>query len=151
MKIHDVMTPDVEIANPDNSVREVALSMAQIDIGVLPVGENDRLVGMITDRDIAIRVVAAGLDPESTTIREVMTPEIEYCFDDDDTKAVAEKMAHLKVRRLPVLNRKKRLVGIISVGDLATADSAAVSGRAMRGAAQPGGPHAQASHLGHKH
>jgi CBS domain-containing protein len=141
VKISDAMVPEVKIADPEKSVSDAGLLMAKSDTGLLPVGENDRLIGMITDRDIVVRVIAADRNPSEMTIREAMTPEVEYCFDDEETKAVAEKMAHLKVRRLPVLDRRRRLVGIVSVGDLATHAPPAVSGRAMRGVAQPGGPH----------
>jgi CBS domain-containing protein len=106
------------------------------------VREGDRLVGMITDRDIAIRAVAQGRGPD-TSIREAMTDEVLYCFEDDDTAKVERNMANIKVRRLPVLNRDKRLVGIVSLGDLAMADKAAKVGAAMAGISQPGGQHSQ--------
>lgn len=96
--------------------------MAEIDAGVLPVGENDRLVGMITDRDIAVRAVAAGKPPD-TPIRDVMSSDVCYCFDDQEISDVAANMADIKVRRLPVVNRDKRLVGILSLGDIAQADN----------------------------
>src|SRR5438045_5501419 len=110
MRVSEAMTREVRVANPDQSIREVARIMAEIDAGALPVGDNDRLVGMITDRDIAIRAVAAG-KPPTTPIREVMSSEVKYCFEDEDLSHVAENMGDIKVRRLPVLNREKRLVG----------------------------------------
>jgi len=117
MKIQEAMTPNVRIANPNPSICEAARMMAECDAGALPVGENDQLVGVITDRDIAIRAVAEGKSPE-TRVREVMSKEVLYCFEDEDTEEVARNMGDNKVRRLPVLNRSKRLVGIVSIGDL---------------------------------
>jgi CBS domain-containing protein len=132
MKIADAMTRDVRVANPDQSIREAAQMMAELDAGALPVGEQDRLVGMITDRDIAIRAVAWGKAPTSL-IREIMTKDVKYCFEDEEVDEVARNMANIQVRRLPVVTRDKRLVGIIAVGDIAAAGdrdavSAAVSG-----------------------
>ena len=118
MKVSEVMTRDVKVADPDQTLAAAARLMAELDAGVLPVGEADQLVGMITDRDIAIRGVARGLGPDAT-IREVMTEDVKYCFDDDEIEDVALNMGEIQVRRLPVVNREKRLVGIISLGDLA--------------------------------
>jgi CBS domain-containing protein len=135
------MTTDVKIANPNQSIAEAARIMAQIDSGVLPVGENDRLVGMITDRDITVRAVAKGLDP-GTKVRNVMSKEVKYCFEDEDIDDVAHNMGDIKVRRLPVLNRDKRLVGIVSLGDIATADQS-TAGEAISEISEPGGLHSQ--------
>ena len=143
MEIRDVMSTDVRIASPDHTIQQAAQMMAEIDAGALPVGENDRLIGMITDRDIAIRAVAKGRGPD-TPVREAMTPEIEYCFEDEDIEEVAEKMSALQVRRLPVLNREKRLVGIISLGDIARYEEDA-AGEAINEISQPGGQHSQSS------
>ncbi|MBV9017896.1 MAG: CBS domain-containing protein [Alphaproteobacteria bacterium] len=118
MKIAELMTPDVEVIGPDDTLHTAAKMMADLDAGILPVGENDRLVGMITDRDITVRAVAEGRDPEKTTVRDAMSDQVRYCFDDEDPQQVAQKMGALQVRRLPVLNRDKRLVGIVSLGDL---------------------------------
>ena len=118
MKIGELMTPEVEVIKPGDTLHTAAKMMDDLNAGVLPVGENDRLVGMITDRDITIRAVAKGRDPDKTAVREAMSAEVRYCFDDDDAEAVAQKMGSWQVRRLPVLNRDKRLVGIVSLGDL---------------------------------
>lgn len=118
MKIAELMTPDVEVIRPDDTLHTAARMMADLDAGILPVGENDRLVGMITDRDITVRAVAEGRDPEKTTVRETMSDQVRYCFDDENPQEVAQKMGAWQVRRLPVLNRDKRLVGIVSLGDL---------------------------------
>ncbi|MGE0258172.1 MAG: CBS domain-containing protein [Alphaproteobacteria bacterium] len=120
MKVSELMTPDVEIVQPNDTLQTAAKMMADLDTGALPVGENDRLVGMITDRDIAVRAVAAGRDPDKTPVREAMSEHIRFCFEDEETHEVSRKMSHWAVRRLPVLNRDKRLVGIVSLGDLAT-------------------------------
>ena len=145
MKIKDVMTTDVSIARPDQSICEAAQMMAECDSGVLPVGEDDRLVGMITDRDIAIRAVAKDLPPD-TPVREVMSKEVLYCFEDEALEHVADNMGEQQVRRLPVLNREKRLVGILSLGDLATVAKPKTSGQAIAAISRPGGAHDQTLH-----
>ena len=143
MKVREAMTGNVRLTNPDRSIREAAQMMADQDIGALPVGEDDRLVGMITDRDIAVRAVAQGLGPE-TKIRQVMSPNVLYCFDDEDLDDATQNMGDIKVRRLPVLNRDKRLVGIISISDLSRREDAAQIGRAITDISAPGGAHSQA-------
>src|ERR671932_1895099 len=142
MRVSEAMTRDVRVASPEQSIREAARTMAEIDTGVLPVGESDRLVGMITDRDIAIRAVAEGKGPD-TPVREVMTQDVKYCFEDEDTDHVARNMADQQVRRLPVVNRDKRLVGILSLGDLAVMQGAGPAGKAPTGVLPPGGRHLQ--------
>jgi CBS domain-containing protein len=144
MQVRDAMSGDVRIANPNQTIRDAALLMAEIDAGILPVGENDRLVGMITDRDIAVRAIALGKGPD-TPVREVMSEDVKYCFEDDDVDEVAQNMADIKVRRLPVLNESKRLVGIVSLGDLALVDGPANAGEALCGISEPGGAHSQSS------
>lgn len=119
MQIDKIMHRNVKSIGPDETLRDAATAMKKLDVGVLPVGEHDKLVGMITDRDIAIRGIAEGKGPD-TKAREVMSQEMKYCFEDEAVEHVAENMAELQVRRLPVLNRYKRLVGIVSLGDLAT-------------------------------
>jgi CBS domain-containing protein len=93
--------------------------MQRLDVGPLPVCDGDRLVGMLTDRDIVMRAVAEGCDPSTTTVREAMTPDIAYCFEDQDVHEAARLMAQYQIRRLPILNHDKRLVGMIALGDLA--------------------------------
>jgi CBS domain-containing protein len=146
MKVRECMTSDVEIADPEQTIQDAARVMARLDAGVLPVGENDRLVGIITDRDIAIRGVAEGMGPD-TKIREVMSGEVKYCFEHEDVDDVLRNMGDLQVRRLPVLNQDKRLVGIIALGDLATKDGeTAQAGEALSGISQRGGEHSQTAH-----
>ncbi|RRI02324.1 CBS domain-containing protein [Mesorhizobium tamadayense] len=145
MKVGNCMTEAVRVASPDQTLQEAAATMASLDAGVLPVGENDRLVGMITDRDIAIRGVAEGRGPEAT-IREVMSAEVRYCFDDEEVEDVLRKMGDLKIRRMPVISRDKQLVGIVSLGDLTMNGEAAQAGEALGGISQPGGMHSQMTH-----
>jgi CBS domain-containing protein len=142
MKISEVMTPNVRIANPDQTVEQAACLMLELDAGVLPVGDNDRLIGMITDRDIAVRCVAKGKGPD-TKVREIMSEEVKYCFADQDIEEVAANMADIQVRRLPVVDRDKRLVGIISLGDIATTEGELEAGEALAGISMPGGKHSQ--------
>lgn len=145
MKVRDAMSPDVRVISPDQSVCDAAKLMAEIDAGALPVGENDRLVGMITDRDIAIRAVAEHKSPDAK-VREIMSQEVLYCYDDQDLEDVAENMSEEKVRRMPVVNRDKRLVGIISVGDVALMEEAETAGRTVAEISEPGGLHSQTTH-----
>jgi CBS domain-containing protein len=142
MRVSEAMTRDVRVANPGQTIRDVAKIMAEIDAGSMPVGENDRLVGMITDRDIAIRAVAAGKGPD-TPVRDVMSKDVMYCYEDEDLEHVAENMGDIQVRRLPVVNRDKRLVGIVSLGDIAPKEDPETAGEAVQGVSQPGGKHRQ--------
>jgi CBS domain-containing protein len=119
MKVKDVMTPSVEVIHPDSSLQEAAERMKTLDVGPLPVCENDRLVGMITDRDITVRAVAQGFGGALGKVRDVMTPDIVYCFEDQDVQEAARLMQEHQIRRLVVLARDQRLVGIVSLGDLA--------------------------------
>jgi CBS domain-containing protein len=119
MQLKDVMTPGVEVINPEASIYEAAEKMSHLDIGPLPVCEGDRLIGMLTDREITVRAVAAGRDPRTTQVRDVMTPDVVYGFDDEEVHTAARLMAQYQIRRLPVLNRSKQLVGMVALGDLA--------------------------------
>jgi len=139
------MTQSVQIAGPEQTLKDAAKAMASLDAGILPVAENDQLIGMITDRDIAIRGIAEGMGPDAK-IRDVMSMEVKYCFDDEEAEDVLRNMSDLKVRRLPVINRNKRLVGIVSLGDLATNGETARAGEALSGISQPGGEHSQTAH-----
>jgi CBS domain-containing protein len=144
MLVREAMSDDVRIANPNQTIRDAATLMAKIDAGILPVGDNDRLVGMISDRDIAVRAIALGKGPD-TLVRDVMSQDVKYCFEEDDINDVAQNMADIKVRRLPVLNESKRLVGIVSLGDLALTDGPANAGEALCGISEPGGAHSQSA------
>ena len=142
MKVSKIMSRDVTLLNPDQTICVAASLMAEIDAGALPVGENDRLVGMITDRDIAIRAVAQGRSAD-TKVADVMSKEVLYCFDTDEIDDVARNMGKARVRRLPVVNRDKRLVGIVSLGDLARSDDATNIGQTVTRVSTPGGKHDQ--------
>jgi CBS domain-containing protein len=142
MRVSEAMTREVRVATPGQSIRDVAKIMADIDAGSMPVGENDKLIGMITDRDIAIRGVAQGKGPD-TPVSEVMSSEqVLYCFEDEDLDKVAKNMADEQVRRLPVVNREKRLVGIVSLGNIAQRETKSAS-KAVKGVTKPGGAHQQ--------
>ncbi len=119
MKIREVMSTMVDVARPDSTAQQAAQMMRDLNVGSLPVCDGTHLLGMITDRDIAVRMVANGRDPNNTLAEEIMTPGVVYCFDDDDVKEVAKQMASNQIRRIPVLDHEKQMVGIVSIGDLA--------------------------------
>ena len=141
MQIKECMTRDVRVVSPDDTIERAAQIMGQVDAGVLPVGEGDRLIGMITDRDIAIRGVAEGCGPDAR-VRDIMSQEVRYCFDDEEAERVLDNMTEIQVRRMPVVDHDKRLVGIVSIGDLAK-DEARRSGKALGEIAQPSDLHSQ--------
>lgn len=142
MKVSDCMTRDVEITNPDMTLCEAAKLMADCDAGVLPVGDNDRLVGMLTDRDIAIRGIAQGKGPDAK-VRDVMSRDVCWCFEDEDVDDALERLAEEQIRRMPVLSREKRLVGIISIGDLTDSAQPQQTGRTLSAISRHGGQHSQ--------
>jgi CBS domain-containing protein len=142
MKVSEVMTRDVIVVSPDQGIADAARMMAECDAGALPVGENDRLIGVITDRDIAIRAVAEHKSPD-TKVREIMSEEVLYCYDDEEVEKVAKNMAENQVRRLPVVNRDKRLVGIVAIADVARGAKADTAGKTVAGISKPGGAHSQ--------
>jgi len=144
MKVSKFMTRDVQLVTPTQTIRDAAKMMAELDAGSLPVQQDDLLVGMITDRDIAVRAVAHGKSPD-TPVRDVMSREVLYCFDDQEVKEIARNMGEVKVRRLPVVNRDKRLVGIISLGDLALNEEAELTASAVTNISKHGGRHSQAT------
>lgn len=143
MKVNEIMSRDVRVASPEDRICDVARTMGEIDAGALPVGENDRLIGMITDRDIAVRAVAQEKGPQ-TPVREVMSAEVKYCFEDQELDEVCRNMASEQVRRMPVVDRNKRLVGILSLGDISLEGSDRKAGEALEGISRPGGEHSQA-------
>jgi len=147
-RVADVMRREVKLVSPDDNVRQVAQIMREADTGILPVAEDDRLIGMLTDRDVTVRLVAEGRDPGQTKVREVMTADVRYVFEDEDLEHVAENMAEQQVRRLPVMNRQKRLVGVVSLGDMAKRRQSPLAGRALSGIARQGGQHTGASSSG---
>lgn len=131
MKISEVMSNTVEVVGTDASMYDIAKKMQRSDCGCVVVVKDDRLVGMVTDRDIALRCIAENHHPEEMVAEKVMTRDILYCRDTDDTDDVVRNMALNKVRRLPVLNAEKRLVGIVSLGDLASHSNHELCGQAL--------------------
>jgi CBS domain-containing protein len=139
MKVNEIITHNPQVIRPGTALIEAAQKMKSLNIGLLPVCDGDRLVGVITDRDITVRGVAQGYDPKTARVSEVMTPGVIYCFDDEDVKDVAKKMEEKQVRRLPVLNREKRLVGIVSLGDLAVrTGKEKLAGEVLERVSEPG-------------
>jgi CBS domain-containing protein len=142
MKVSDAMTPEVQLCTPDDTIRDAAQAMAALGVGLLPVTDNDRLVGMISDRDIAVRGIGMGRGPEAR-VGDVMTAEVKYCYEDQDLDEVCANMGDIQVRRLPVLNRSKRLVGIIALGDIALMQGGNGTGATLSRISRPGGQHVQ--------
>ncbi|MGX1354480.1 CBS domain-containing protein [Bradyrhizobium elkanii] len=142
MKVCDAMTPDVQLCTPDDTLRDAAEAMAALGVGLLPVADGERLVGMITDRDIALRGIGMGRGPDSR-VGDVMTAEVKYCFEDQELEDIAQNMGAIQVRRLPVLSRDKRLVGIIALGDIALIQASDGTGMALSQISRPTAQHAQ--------
>ena len=141
MKIAEVMTREVEVIHPNATIAEAAEKMKQLDVGPLPVCDGTTVQGMVTDRDITIRATAAGHDPSSTKVREVMSPDVQYVFEDQDVQDAAKLMAEKQIRRLIVLNRDKRLVGIVAMADLAVdAHKDKMTGQTLESISEPGHP-----------
>lgn len=136
MKIKEIMTKEVKYIDPNTTLKEAAHIMRDKDIGSLPVGENDHLIGVITDRDITIRAIANGSDPKTETVKKIMTPKCLYCFEEDSVEETAKNMAENQIRRLPVMNKDKRLVGIISLADISIKASKQTAGEALQGISQ---------------
>lgn len=136
MQVHEIMTRDVTFVDPNSTVRDAAKRMRADNIGAIPVGENDRLIGIVTDRDITMRAVAEDRAPGNTSVREVMSEHVFYCFEDDDVDRAAQVMAEHQVRRLPVLNRDKRLVGVLALADLGR-DEPSAAQTALEGISEP--------------
>ena len=136
-KIKELMSQNVQVISPDETIREAAQQMLKGNFGMMPVGENDRMIGTISDRDITIRAVADGKDSD-TKVREVMTQGIYWAYEDDSVAKVAKLMSEHQIRRLPIVNADKRLVGIVALGDFAV-DSAdiGVAGEALADISQP--------------
>jgi len=142
MKITEVMTRDVETIRPDQTAQDAARFMLKADAGSIPVTEGDRLIGMITDRDIAVRGIAKGYGPD-TPIRELMSDDIICAQVSDNIEDVATKMSEAQVRRLPVIDENERLCGIVSLGDLSRQTDTETAAQALEGVSQPGGQHQQ--------
>lgn len=141
MLVQDVMTRHAEATRPNATLQEVAARMQELDVGSLPVCDDGRLVGMVTDRDITVRSVSQGHDPQSDLVADVMTPGITWCFEDQSVQEAAQLMSEHQIRRLPVLSRDKKLVGIVSLGDLAVqAGDDELVGDTVEGVSEPSLP-----------
>ena len=140
MQVREAMTTDVRTLDPDQTLQEAARMMAECDVGSLPIGEGGRLVGMVTDRDITIRAVAQGKSAD-THVRDIMTKDVKYCFEDEDIEHVARNMGDIQVHRLVVLDRTKQLVGIVALADIANTEGADPAGEAVCGISEPAGSH----------
>ena len=132
MKVKKAMHEGVQWVEPMTSVKEIARLMRKHDIGAIPIGENDRLIGMVTDRDIVCRCVAEGSDPTKATARQVMSKGIVFCRDEEELDDAARIMEHKKIRRLPVINKDKRMIGMLSLGDVSQAGSRELTGEVMK-------------------
>ena len=139
MRIADVMTRDVAVVSPRHSLREAAGRMDELNVGALPVCDGKRLVGIVTDRDITVRCTAAGASPVFTQVHEAMTDEVRYCFEDAPVEEAEQEMVRLQIRRLPVVDDRKRLVGMVTLGDLAT-DRAPGTEQTLRAISEPSEP-----------
>jgi CBS domain-containing protein len=136
MRVQDVMSRDVMVVSPWESLKTAARRMADLDVGALPVGDEGRLIGMVTDRDMVIRGLAIGKGP-TAKVGDVMTPDVKYCFADQLVDEIAANMADVQVRRLMVVDRDKQLVGILALGDIATSDEVGRAGYALSGISRP--------------
>lgn len=123
-QISDIMTRDIRCVAPNDSLQRAAIAMEELDVGALPVWDGQNLIGMVTDRDITIRGVAEGKLVDSTPVSEVMSADVQFCFEDDQIDQVMEKMQNSQIRRIPVMDRQNRLIGMVSLGDLATKSTA---------------------------
>jgi CBS domain-containing protein len=141
VRIKEVMTPQAEVISPDATAENAAAIMKTLDIGVLPVCDEEGLVGILTDRDLVVRVMAATRDPKAMLVGEAMTPSVVYCFEDDDVERAAAIMAGQQIRRLPVLDKNRKLVGIVSIGDIAVhGQDQRLSAKVLEDVSQPAEP-----------
>jgi CBS domain-containing protein len=135
--IREVMTRDVEVIRPNDTVRDAAQKMRNLDVGPIPVCDGQRVQGMITDRDIVVRAIAEDMDPAQTRVADIMSQGISYCFDDDEAEEVLERMEEEQLRRFIVVDRDKKLVGIVALADLAGEESGQRVGKALEGISEP--------------
>lgn len=147
MKVHEIMSAHARCVGPENTLVEAAGLMRELDVGSLPVCEDDRLTGIVTDRDLALRGIADGKDPNTTPVRDVMSESVVWVFADQDVEEVVRLMENRQIRRVPVLNRQKRLVGIVALGDIAISSNPAFSGMALRDVSEPRDPSARQRRL----
>ena len=140
MQLSEILTRDVETIGPDTSAREAAQRMRSMDVGSLPVCDGQRLLGIVTDRDLTLRILAEGRDPNATPVQDAMTPDVCFAYEDDDVRRAAEIMKDRQIRRLPVVNREKKLVGIVAIGDIATNATDQLTGDTLEKISEPSRP-----------
>jgi len=141
MRLREIMTRDVEVVRPEDSIADAARKMEDLNVGALPVCDNGRLVGVLTDRDVTVRATAEGANPRTHSVGDTMTRDLVYCTEDQDVSDAEELMRTRQIRRLPILGSDQRLVGIVSLGDLATDDEdSRRSGRILEGVSEPSEP-----------
>lgn len=140
MQIRDIMTRDAETVSPGDTIRRAAEMMDGLNVGVLPVCDGERLVGMVTDRDITVRATAAGRAPDECRVSDVMSTDVRYCYEDDVVNDVARLMGNMQVRRVPVVDTGNRLVGIVSLGDIATDAKENAAGNTLERISSPSVP-----------
>jgi CBS domain-containing protein len=147
MKVSEIMTRQTHVAGPDETIADIARRMAEQDVGFLPVAENDRVVGTVTDRDIVVRGLAAGKDAR-TKVRDVMTADARCCREEDDVDETIQAMGKIQVRRMPVVDAGNRLVGVVSLADAVLDHDPEGVGIALTGVVEPGGSHSQSQGRG---
>lgn len=146
MKIKEIMTPNVEVVSPEMTLKDAARKMRDLDVGVIPVCDGEKMRGILTDRDITIRATAEGLDPKTAPVGNIMTPGVHWCYEDDDVDAAQKIMQDQQVRRILVMNRDKKLVGIVSLGDIAVdANRGKQTAKTLEDISQPSQPNQRAA------
>jgi CBS domain-containing protein len=144
MQIREIMTREVEVIRPNTSIRDAAGKMKELDVGAIPVCDGQKLTGLVTDRDITVRAVAEGRDPSKTRVSDVMSTNVAYCFEDDQVEDAAQLMEVKQIRRLPILDHNKQLVGIVSLGDLSVrtegTEEQDLAGEALEEISEPASP-----------
>jgi len=140
MRVDAIMTRDIQTAMPGDTIQKAAALMDQLNVGALPVCDGGRLCGMITDRDITVRATSAGRSPHDCTVADVMSVDVQYCYEDDELRDAAAHMKSLQVRRLPVVNRANELVGLVSLGDMATRGGYGEAAETLRDVSNPSEP-----------
>jgi CBS domain-containing protein len=141
MQIREVMTSDVETIGANIPLKDAAAKMKELDVGLMPVCDGEKLRGLLTDRDITVRATAEGRDPKKTKVSEIMSADVVFCFEDQDVEDAVSLMEVKQIRRVPILNREKHLVGIISLGDIAVrAGDQKLTGETLREVSEPAAP-----------
>lgn len=138
MKAADIMTKDITVVNPESSIRDAAEKMRALDTGILPVCDGRDMVGVITDRDIVIRTTADGKDPAGAKVKEAMTTEVAFCLEDEDIEKIAHRMEENRIRRMPVISHGKKLVGMISLADMAARGGQGAACEVLEKVSRPG-------------